>query len=160
MVNQWEQLSLGRTFCDSSPRICLGNRFRMVLWYLDASMVYRRNGFAKSIELLERHRKDAVYFPYNDSVEAIRVARRALILPRILGRLIMESTLCLPGSVSLTSGLLGLGLRAELVLGKARHYLNSRFDLHAWVEVDGIPVIESPQIKYRFQELVRVPKFS
>ena len=157
MLVAWEALAFANPDLPALPRLPLARRWRAAAAYSRACRIYARKGFPESKRYLLRLRQQFLSLGVSSSSEALRYARKELVFLRILGRLLGEDPACLPASVSLTAGLMGLGLRAQLVVGKSTTYLSEEFDFHAWVELDGYPVYEAPQVQKRFISLLRIP---
>ena len=153
----WESLAFADAELPVLPRIPLIRRWRAARAYFQACLLYRRKGFPESKNYLLHLRAKFVSLRMSSSVEALRYARKELVFLRVLGRLLGEDPACLPASVSLTAGLIGLGLPVQLVVGKCTVFLSNEFDFHAWVEMDGEPIYEPQQVQKRFITLLRIP---
>lgn len=151
----WQCLGLGHGIPDSRPSVSSIDRLRMIVAYARAVLVFKKAGFdGVRTELKNKRRKE----PSTDLEAILWLARRQLPLLRIVGRILGEDMLCLSSSFSLTCGLLSIDIPAYLVIGKGRHFLSEKFELHAWVEIGGIPVFESPQVQNRFKSIIELPK--
>lgn len=151
----WQCLGLGHGIPDSQPSVSFITRLRMIAAYARAVLVFKKTGFVGIRTELENKRRQETS---KDLEPIIWLARRQLPLLRTVGRVLGEDMLCLSSSFSLTCGLLSIDIPAYLVIGKGRHFLSEKFDLHAWVEIGGIPVFESPQVQNRFKSIIELPK--
>lgn len=132
-----------------------------ILEYVRCGSVYRREGFPATNRRIEKlaQRRSVQSDRKEDLDVAILEARQLLTILRPLGRVLGESSLCLNRSMPLTGALIAAGFKAELVIGKARHLINHRFEFHAWCEVCGTPVNETHQIPRGYWILTRIPKW-
>lgn len=61
---------------------------------------------------------------------------------------------CLPRALVLAALLRRRGIAAELWLGAGT---GERFDAHAWIEIDGVPICEAGDIEVRYRRLWHLP---
>lgn len=155
----WECLAFGKSALPPLRKTGIGRKFRAAIAYLRACFIYRRHGLPGINSYFCDLQRCFRPLGIASSEEAVRRARWEMVSLRILGRFVRENYLCLPASVSLTAGLIALGLPASLVVGKARHYISPNYDFHAWTEIMGIPINEVPQAQKYFVCLCKYPNW-
>lgn len=153
----WEPLVFGSRAFDPAPRIPFVAVLRACLAYRKACLAYRRRGFAgiraQFAELQAHYRP----LPIHSDLEAERAALNCMVVLRVVGRFLGEGYLCLEESSSLAAGLIALGLPAQVVIGKPGFAINPRWPFHAWVEVGGIAINESPLAQRAYGVVLRHP---
>ena len=155
----WECLAFGKSELPPLRKVGIDRRFRSAVAYLRACFIYRRRGLPGASSYLGYLKRCFRPLRIASPEEAVRLARREMVPLRILGRFVREDILCLPASISLTAGLIALGLPAQVVVGKARHYISPNFDFHAWTEIHGVPINDVPQTQKRFFNLLKHPNW-
>lgn len=159
MACRWEALAFADVNIRKIRYVGFMRKLRAALAYARACRMYRRNGFPESKVYLLHLQQRFCFLETQSTAHALYLARRHLVLWRIIGRVMREDPACLSASVSLTAGLIALGLKARLILGKGTAYLSEQYDFHAWVEIDGTPVYEAPQVQKRFTRLLEIPNW-
>lgn len=104
-----------------------------------------RSGFRKTINrvnALSRHPA-----PRNATEAELEAAERLAQLARIAGRRSLVTTTCLRQALAVYGLLRRRGLQPELKLGVDRQP-GQHPDMHAWVELEGIPLAQ-PQLRHR-----------
>lgn len=160
MTMEWEQLAFGNRELPPLRRLGVMTTWRASLAYLQAAWIYRRHGFPSVKTHLLRLQSRFDPLDVRTPEEAARIARRQLPWLRLPGRFIGESYVCLPNSVSLTAGLIALGLQAQVVVAKPMYFLSPEFEFHAWVEVQGIAINDNPLTQRSCIVLLRCPVWS
>lgn len=158
-LEEWECLAFGSPDLPTLPKMGINMRLKAIKSYLTAVMLYRMHGLPPVRAYLKKLQSTFSAFSVNNEEEAIRLARReSVYLRAIWGRLVLESAVCLPRSVSLCAGLISLGLPARVVLGRRYVTFVNDVDFHAWVEVFGTPVNDRPKAQAWFQPIARFPE--
>lgn len=153
----WECLALGKSEFPPRRNVEVARCFRSAAAYLRSRFIYSRRGFPEASSYLGRLQRCFRPMDIASTEEAVRLARREMVPLRIMGRLTLEDHLCLPVAISLTAGLIALGLPAQVVVGKARHYISPNYNFHAWTEINGISINETPQTQRGFYPLLKHP---
>ncbi|GCE32122.1 hypothetical protein KDA_76060 [Dictyobacter alpinus] len=78
---------------------------------------------------------------------------------RLLGQTADEEGLCLVKGFALCAYLLTLGIEAQVVIARPIYGSRSSFKLHAWVEIQGKPFNEHPNIHDGFRVICAFPPF-
>ncbi len=89
--------------------------------------------------------------------DAVRVARRELVLCQIVVRLLAPKAVCLLRSTAFCAYLRALGLAASVVIGRARFDLSSKSAFHAWTELEGQVVNDHAELQSGYAEISRIP---
>lgn len=155
--NDWECLAFGRSNLPNLKTVSLARELRSAHSYLKACRIYQRYGFAEASKYLHVLRIQFSPLDFSSNEEATRLARSKVAFLRVMGRLASEDRLCLPAATSLTAGLIALGIQAQLVVGKCEDLRTSLFDFHAWTEVSGTPLSESPLSQKCYTSLLKWP---
>ncbi len=115
------------------------NRFRMFLAlvnYYRVCRCYKKNGFSRTLSIIKgivsKNRKKE----FTSQEEQMRLASNAMFYMGILSRLMGESNLCLPKSLSLFAGLRTLNINASLVVGKCKYQFFFEREFHSWIEIN------------------------
>jgi len=124
------------------------------------AVLLKRRGMYRTIIWLERRRKNNV--GNADKVDnACTVANTAGPTLREMARLVGAASsklgmTCLPRSLVLCHLLRDSGSSPDLRLGVTRHPDNGIL-AHAWVEIDGVPLIDGPEVRSRYAALPSIP---
>lgn len=78
-------------------------------------------------------------------------------IARLLGQTAKEEGLCLVKGFALCAYLLSIGIDAQIVIARPLYGSRSNFKLHAWVEVNGKPFNEYPNIHDGFRVICSFP---
>ncbi len=156
----WECLALGKSVLPCKTLVPLPRRLYAVSAYAQACRIYRSAGFPGIRGYLDRLKTDFTPLSISDPDEEYLLASRMLVTMRWAGHLLREELVCLPSSVSLTAGLIALGLPAQVVIGKPKLYQHDFYEFHAWTEVNGVAINGNPMIQEGFLNLVRYPSWS
>lgn len=89
--------------------------------------------------------------------DAVRVARRELVLCQVLVRLLAPTAVCLVRSTAFCAYLRALGLPAAVVIGRARFDLTSQYAFHAWTELEGQVVNDHAELQSGYVVMTRIP---
>lgn len=109
------------------------------------ALALRTAGFKRTRALLERRsKKEPPFHPATPGQH--QAAERCARLAAIAGRRSPLPTRCLPQALAVYTLLRRSGLDPELRLGVDR--IGSRPDMHAWVELDGVPLAQ-PHLRHR-----------
>lgn len=108
-----------------------------------------RRGFHRAFEMIQMLAKPAA-----ESTSSIdpQAARSIFLKAESAYWLKRQPEDCLPRSIALYTFLLQVGLSAEFIIGVCRY----PFQAHAWVEVDGIPVIDEQEAVNNYAPIVRI----
>lgn len=152
-----ESVAYGSSQLPDIPEIHLSSRLSSMRRYLQAVFVYRRSGFVGSRAFLESIAESVDPIVRDDDPASIRLALRQVTGLRVLGRLVGETDLCIPRTVSLTAGLIELGIPAKMVLGKAVSYSNRIYNFHSWAAIADTPIGEPETVRALYSVLAVIP---
>lgn len=71
----------------------------------------------------------------------------------VANRSILPAT-CLPRAITAKSMLKAIGIDVDICIGVGRD--EEGFSAHAWIELDSMPISESPDLSVRFSEISRI----
>ena len=142
-----ERLAFGYEDLSPLPRVGWWRRMKAIFVYQEVVRLYRRHGFASTLNYLRELDQSTDALEDITSMDVIRLARRHILLFALLGKVLRQSNNCLAMALSLTAGLLTLGLNARTVLGKSKQPEPSSYPFHAWVEVNETPILEDDNIR-------------
>lgn len=109
-----------------------------------------------SQSLLPLRQTHTVYRQALSPATCVRLARRELVLCRLLAHLLPPS-LCLEQSLACCCYLRTLGLPTHVVIGQSRFGKVERFAFHAWVELEGRVINDLEELQTGYQVLQRLP---
>lgn len=155
----WEEFLLEGCARDSECPISFSWRRRAgaALDTVRALHTLRTEGWPAASSYLQQISLDASNLDHLTSYEVLRLARRELVLARIISRFAHPGGLCLGRAVGLCAYARALGLPVQVVLGRARALMNPSFTFHAWIELDGVVLYEEPSVQRNYKVLIRVP---
>ena len=142
-----ERLAFGYEDLSPLPHVGWWRRMKAILVYQEVVRLYRRHGFASTLKYLRELEQSMDEFEEATSLDVIRLARQHVLLFALLGKVLRQSNNCLAMAVSLTAGLITLGLDAKTVLGKTKQPEPRSYPFHAWVEVNETPILEDENIR-------------
>lgn len=87
---------------------------------------------------------------------AIRLSWRNMLLSQLILRVLDPNALCLARSYALTVYLSALGLPATVAVAREKLTTNSRYNFHAWSELHGTVLNDSPEVPSGYTVLQRV----
>jgi hypothetical protein len=78
-------------------------------------------------------------------------------IAHLLGQVPGEEGLCMVRAFALCAYLLTLGVPAQMIIARPRYGSRSGFKLHVWVELNGKPLNEAPNIRERYRVIDEFP---
>jgi hypothetical protein len=81
-------------------------------------------------------------------------------IAHLLGQAPGEEGLCMVRAFALCAYMLALDIPAQVVIARPKYGSRSGFKLHVWVELDGKPLNEAPNIRDRYRVLSAFPLYS
>jgi len=107
------------------------------------SLALRLRGYRRTLAWLERH--SGKPNPHSATVEELAAAQRTAELAAIAGRRGPVATTCLRQSLAVHWLLRRRGLAPQMRFGVGKQGASP--DMHAWVELDGVPLAQ-PQLRH------------
>jgi Transglutaminase-like superfamily len=123
--------------------------FRAWTALLRSQWILERRGFHRAFEMIRTSSKPAA--ECSSSID-LSTARGIFLRAESLFWLKRQPEDCLPRSIALYTFLLQVGLTAEFIIGVCRY----PFQAHAWVEVDGVPVVDEQNTVDNYAPIVRI----
>jgi len=120
-----------------------GNLIRLMLLQPTISLALRLWGYRRTLTWLERHSGNPD--PRAATTEELAAAQRIAELAAIAGRRGPVATTCLRQSLAVHWLLRRRGLNTQIRIGVDK--LGASPDMHAWVELHGVPLAE-PQLRH------------
>ena len=157
---EWQPIAFGHSNIVTLRSVSLNRRICSIWAYLKTGILFRIYGFSKAKDILQRLRDDFQPLDIDSLDEMVMLARQELVYMRIFGRLVGEDCLCLARSISLTAGLIALGLPAQLVLGKPVLLIDTNYEFHAWTELNDIPINDRIIVKKSNFTILKYPDWS
>lgn len=136
---------------------------KSILLYNKLILEYKNKGFGIAADMIKNeYQKQCKVIEKNlithSASDFQRVASSLITIYRIFGRLVKQSDLCLERSMALTYALISLGIPANLIIGKAKYYINDNFQFHAWVEIVGFPLNDHDGMRKQWSVIYQLPK--
>lgn len=155
----WESLIVGRPVPAMRTRwtiMALWSAFRVV-------RAFDQGGLAAALPRMDRiaghgHSKARADLMSQPVEVRLFLAREMAWHVRGPIRMLYGQRLCLFEALAATAALRAVGLPAQVVVAYATGFGSANTPVHAWADLDGHPVLDSPYVWQRYTEIARYPK--
>ena len=155
-----EQIAFGITKLSPLPVVPWRRKVRAFYAYWRAVRIYRKKGYPGAREYIIKLEDKFSPIETTNSEMLRRIAQKVTTPLRIWGRILKEERICLPQAVSLVAGLIALGIKAQVSIGKNKNMATvaGTRPFHAWTEVNG-KELQFEGIGLKYSVVTKHPKW-